>query len=165
MNRELSSITIRPFRPDDATAVACLIGRDLREVNAKDYPPETIDSMVRHFTPDKLIEMSWQRQMFVADDGAEVVATGSLAGNWILTFFVAPKCHGRGVGKRLLAHLEELAASQGCKEAFVPAGFTAITFYRKHGYTDAADQSKATKDWIILSKKFEQTLGQCRDPV
>lgn len=158
MNQAIGgNMTIRPFRPDDAPAVSCLIARDLREVNAKDYPAETINAMQLHFSPDNLIKMSQQRQMFVAEDAGRVVATGSLAGNWILTFFVDPDCHGRGVGKQLLAHLEKLAAAQGSIETFVPAGFTAVTFYRKRGYNDAADQSKATKDWIILSKKLAQT--------
>lgn len=54
------------------------------------------------------------------------------------------------------SQLEGLAKAQGCQETCVPAGFTAVTFYRKHGYSEATDQSHATKDWIIMSKRIER---------
>jgi GNAT superfamily N-acetyltransferase len=156
MNRErVGHIVIREFSPGDAQAVSDLIRHDLRAVNIKDYPPETIESMLQHFAPENLIKLSQQpRQMFVAEDCGKVVATGSLAENWILTFFVAPEYHGRGVGKQLLTFLEEQALAKGRTDTFVPSGFTALPFYKKRGYTEAADQSKATKDWIILSKQL-----------
>ena len=39
-------IVVRRFRDADAEAVAALIQRNMREVNSRDYPPESIQAMV-----------------------------------------------------------------------------------------------------------------------
>ncbi|SLM01703.1 GCN5 family acetyltransferase [Actinoplanes sp. SE50/110] len=62
--------TIRSFRPADAAAVAALIARCLREVNSRDYPPDLIDRMCAHFTPERMIELSGIREIFVATSTA-----------------------------------------------------------------------------------------------
>ncbi|GAA2689706.1 GNAT family N-acetyltransferase [Actinoplanes palleronii] len=69
--------TIRLFRPDDAVAVAELITRCLREVNSRDYPAELIDRMCAHFNPLRMLELSQQRQIFVAQQATPAPPTSA----------------------------------------------------------------------------------------
>ena len=147
---------IRKFRDEDARKVFYLIRKALLEVNSKDYPKETIEGVIRHVRPSNLIRMSRKRRTYVVTDGKRILATGGIAENWILSFYVNPRCHGQGVGTYLLNYLEKLAAKDGYAFVSVPAGFTAIGFYRKRGFKRSRDQSKASKNWVILCKTIEK---------
>ena len=61
-------VTIRRFDNGDASAVAGLIERCLREVNSRDYPSEIIERMCDHFTAQRIKELATQRQIFVAEE-------------------------------------------------------------------------------------------------
>ncbi|KUL26179.1 GNAT family N-acetyltransferase [Actinoplanes awajinensis] len=148
--------TIRLFRPDDAVAVAELITRCLREVNSRDYPAELIDRMCAHFNPLRMLELSQQRQIFVAQQatptpsapaapssgdgllgaGAGLVGTVSRDGNKVFTMFVHPRAHGQGVGRQLMTHIENLAAADGFDHMETGASITGHGFYQRIGYTD-----------------------------
>jgi len=91
------------------------------------------------------------------EEGGRLMATGSLAGDWILTFFVSPRCQRRGVGTRLLAHLEGRASRDKRRRMFIPASFTAIRFYKARGYSLSRDQSMATEDVVIMEKRLLNT--------
>jgi GNAT superfamily N-acetyltransferase len=107
------TVEIRRFRPADSVAVADVIERCLREVNSRDYPSDTIELMCAHFTPRQIERLAAERQMFVAVDQGDVVGTVSRDGNKVYTMFVHPRTIGQGVGRRLMVHVEALAAASG----------------------------------------------------
>jgi GNAT superfamily N-acetyltransferase len=127
--------TIRLFQDEDASAVAELIGRCLREVNSRDYPAEVIERMCAHFDPPRIRELAVRRQMFVAVDG-DVLGTVSRDGNEVYTMFVDPIAHGRGVGRSLMGHIEGLAAADGFDHMETGASITGHGFYHRLGYAD-----------------------------
>lgn len=53
--------TIRPALEDDAAHISAVIVRALRETNAKDYPNEVIERIVRGFSPDAVRQLIGQR--------------------------------------------------------------------------------------------------------
>ena len=132
--------TIRPFETGDAAAVAGIIARCLREVNSRDYPPDIIDRMCAHFTPEVVAGLAGRRQMFVATatDLAPGGVTGTISreGNRVHTMFVLPDAAGRGVGRLLLRHVEALAAADGHDVMETSASITAHGFYQRLGYHD-----------------------------
>lgn len=108
------------FREDEACALSELIGRTLWEVNGLDYPPEHI---------------AW----LAAREGGRVVGCGAAArkedGAWgISAVFVLPEYRGSGLGRRILAALEECAAAQGACRVELDASITAAGFYEHLGY-------------------------------
>jgi GNAT superfamily N-acetyltransferase len=127
---------IRVFTPTDADAVAALIGRCLREVNSRDYPPEIIERMCAHFTPARVAELAGQRQMFVAGEPGTVLGTVSRDGNKVYTMFVDPAAAGRGIGRALMTHIEALAAAEGHAFMETGASITGHGFYHRLGYAD-----------------------------
>jgi hypothetical protein len=72
--------TIRPALEDDAARISAVIVRALRETNAKDYPNEIIERIVRGFSPDAVRQLIGQRTVFVATIRSRIVGTASLDG-------------------------------------------------------------------------------------
>ncbi|KAA0944809.1 MULTISPECIES: GNAT family N-acetyltransferase [unclassified Pseudomonas] len=67
----------------------------------------------------------------------EEVATGmlDLDNDEVGALFVLPGFIGRGIGKKILAHLESLARELGLKKVILDATLNAGDFYRRCGYT------------------------------
>ena len=141
-------MNIRRFTDKDARRTSHLIRRTLRVSNGPDYPATTIDSFVDHFSPAKLREISRERDMYVVEVGRYLVATGSLAGGSIATFFVNPRYQGRGIGTALLEHLERLALAKGLSELHLNASFTAMPFYAVRGYQKTGKQPKPDAPFV-----------------
>ncbi|MBU1136114.1 MAG: GNAT family N-acetyltransferase [Nanoarchaeota archaeon] len=125
---------IRKFKKEDARKVSNLIRKCFREVNSKDYPKKVIDFMCSHFSPKKIIVNSAKRQIFVAVEKDKIIGTVSIHDNIILTVFVNPKIHGKGIGKKLMTKVESEAKKNGFKSVKLPSSITAIDFYKKLGY-------------------------------
>src|SRR4051794_13760601 len=106
-------LDLRAAREDDAEDVSRLIVTALRETNAKDYSPENIARLERAFSPDSVCGLMRKRRMFVAVSGGRIVGTASLEGNVVRTVFVAPDVQSQGIGRRLMAKVEEVALHDG----------------------------------------------------
>jgi GNAT superfamily N-acetyltransferase len=82
----------------------------------------------------------------VALVGTEVVACGALQRldertAEVKRMWVSPLARGRGLGRRLLAHLEQLASEAGCTRVVLDTNGTlteAIAMYQRHGYAEVA---------------------------
>jgi GNAT superfamily N-acetyltransferase len=132
----MTEVTVRRFHDADAESVALLVSRCLREVNSSDYPATLIERMCDHFSPARFRELAAIRHVFVAQRGSEVVGTVSRDGNKVYTMFVRPDQAGRGIGRRLMTHIEELARGEGHDHMETGASLTGHGFYHRLGYHD-----------------------------
>lgn len=147
------TITVRPFRQDDAPRLAEIVQRCLREVNSRDYPAQIIDKMCAHFTPERFIELSGSRLIYVAmAETAGVVGTVSREGNKVFTLFVDPDLAGRRIGSHLMNHIEALAARDGYEYVETGASISAHRFYHKLGYSDVRESETGFGLNYILRK-------------
>jgi len=144
---------IRKFRKEDARKVSFLIRRCLREVNSKDYPKSTIRFLESHNSSNKLVENSKEKQMYVAAEGDNILGTASLKDDLILTVYVNPKFHGRGIGRKLMEKVESLAKKKGFKSVILPSSLTAVDFYRKVGYRKIKEKVEDNIGKVIIMKK------------
>ena len=143
---------IRKFRDADARRTSYLIRRTLRVSNGPDYDTKTIDSFVAHFSPSTLRKLSRERDIFVVEDNGRLLATGSLAGRTVAAFFVNPRFQRQGVGTALLKHIERAAARGRVERLRVNSSFTALPFYRLHGYRRLPNQPKPGAPFIAMTK-------------
>ncbi len=88
---------IRRFTEPDAEAVSAVVCETVRISNAKDYPQEYVDVLVKEHTPAVIAERAVQGHMYVVCDGDAVIGTGTIAPFWgstsesiLLTIFVLP---------------------------------------------------------------------------
>ena len=77
-----------------------------------------------------------------ADDGdGKIIGTGSISSFWgsktesiLLSIFVLPEFHGKGVGRKIINTLETDEFYVRASRIEIPASITAMEFYRKFGY-------------------------------
>lgn len=129
-------IEIRLLKEEDAEEISSIIVRCLKEINSKDYSPKIIKGMVAHFTPERVKELSNEREMHVATINTTPVGTVSRDGNKVYTMFVNPDLSGIGIGKKLMDHIEHLAKIERYDYMETGASITAHDFYLNRGYKD-----------------------------
>ena len=112
----MDELTIRPATPADVPALSDLIRRTVRLSNASDYTAEIVELISANYAPDKVAQRLVERDVFVCLDGPRIVGTISLGGDKLRSLFVEPGLQGKGVGARLVAHLEAHAREAGLAE-------------------------------------------------
>lgn len=143
---------IRQAAPDEAAAVSAVILDALRFSNAKDYPPEVIERVSTSFSPDALSELMMKRMVLVACFGDRIVATASLDGSALQTMFVAPDLQRRGLGKRLLFAIEDIARGAGVSVLALASSITAEPFYAALGYRAVRDVFHGDERTILMER-------------
>lgn len=126
---------IRKYSSDDAKEVSALVGKNLLEVNTKDYTRELMSWLADCYSPDSMNSAAIEKEVFVGVEGGKVVATAALLdGGWIHDVFVDPQWHGKGIGRAMMAFLERLAKSRNVRAITVPSSITAVSFYENIWY-------------------------------
>lgn len=152
---------IRRFQAGDAEETAALIARTLRTVNIKDYSKEYIEANISSHSADVLIERANQGHMYVVCDGSQIIGCGAIAGYWgsmtesiLLTIFVLPEYHGKGIGRSIIQTLEQDEFFLRAKRIEIPASITAVDFYRKMGYDFKNGIAELDNEQIYRLEKF-----------
>ena len=148
-------VVIRKFQKKDAQELSNLICKTLREINSKDYSKEIIDKMCVHFSPESIAEIANTREVFVALDGSSIVGTAGLKDDIILSVFVASHLQGKGVGTKLMEHIENIAHQKGYKKVKLPSSITSVEFYKKLGYKKVDETVSDFGKNIIMEKSLE----------
>jgi GNAT superfamily N-acetyltransferase len=125
--------------PDDPRAVELFRAHSQAGAEALGLPPPAVTSVDSIAPPDGVL-------LLVTVDGEPVAIGGvrDLDGPVaeIKSMYTAPAARGRGIGRRMLARLEEVAAARGCKasrldtlEKLAPA----CALYESAGYERIPD--------------------------
>ena len=146
-------IVIRAFEPRDAEAVSALIQRTMRESNSRDYPLDRLQPLIDYFSPEKVRRLGQERVCLVAEANRQLIGTAALEGAELATFFVLPEYQGQGIGRRLLAAIEELARTQGLTHITVDASITGAAFYARMGYLRTGVEREGTAGMQIGMEK------------
>ena len=78
---------------------------------------------------------------YVFEFDGKIIGTGSISSFWgsetesiLLSIFVLPEFHGKGVGRKIINTLETDEFYVRASRIEIPASITATEFYRKFGY-------------------------------
>jgi putative acetyltransferase len=80
------------------------------------------------------------------------VGTIGLGGDKLRSLFVEPGLHGKGVGARLVAHLEAHARKAGVAELHLSSSITARGFYERLGYRLIRFEEREDGSTFLMSK-------------
>lgn len=138
---EKTMVDVRRFEDRDAEAVAKLMHRNFREVNIKDYGEEAIEAILKSHDAAHVRYVASYAHMYVFCRGEEIVGVGSITSYWgseiesiLLTVFVLPEYHGKGIGRTIIRTLEQDELFLRAERIEIPASITAVEFYRGLGY-------------------------------
>lgn len=133
---------IRKFNINDAEEVTKLVCRNLLEYNIKDYGLKRMTKFAQEYTTNKIIKIATNGNMYVACNKTKIIGCGAIMYNnslknesIILTLFILPEYHNKGIGKKIIKILEKDPISLNCKKIVVNASLSSNIFYEKMGYS------------------------------
>ncbi|MFN4281274.1 MAG: GNAT family N-acetyltransferase [Alphaproteobacteria bacterium] len=141
---DAASLRFRPYAPGDLAAARRLHARSFAALAAGHYAPADIAGHAALIAAKDYAEDLARSRLIVAETpGAGLVASGG----WIALdgepgtarvrkLFVAPEAAGRGIGRSMLARIEDAARAAGHARFFLRAYLNAAAFYRAAGYRD-----------------------------
>ncbi|NUS20776.1 MAG: GNAT family N-acetyltransferase [Mesorhizobium sp.] len=145
-------LDIRRATAGDAEAVSRVIVAALRQTNAKDYAADIIARVEQNFSPSAMLRFFKNRQVLVAAMDDRIVGTASLDGTTVRSVFVEPQLQGVGVGKRLMAAIEQAARANGVRLLTVPSSVTAEPFYSKLGFRAVRESFYGDERTIVMER-------------
>lgn len=125
---------IRKFRTQDAHELSKAVQKTLFVSNSGDYSKKSLRFLCNEYTPENLLNHAKRMDIFVAYHNKKLVGTISLTGNRLSRMFVLPQFQRRGMGSKLLRHIEVLAKKRDIKTLRVRSSVTAFDFYKKLGF-------------------------------
>ena len=161
-------LTLRPFDPEDLEAVFALVARTIEISYAGVYERSAIDHFHEHHTKDE-IRLGAGRGWTVLLEGADgLLATGTLVADNVDRMYVAPEHQGRGLGRRVLAALEQRAVETGVRTVRLAASLPSRAFYEYLGYRLVSQECREFDDgarlpWFRMEKDLE-AFGPGRGP-
>jgi putative acetyltransferase len=151
---------VRPFRAEDAAAIAALFRDTIRRINRKDYSAE----QVRAWAPDEIDVASWaeklaKRYSVVIETDGVIVGFGDIEDDGHLDHLYVHADHqGRGVGRLLMTALEAEARRRGIGRLFTEASITARPFFERSGYALIAEQVVVCRDVEFVNFRMDKHL-------
>ena len=154
-------MNIRRFETTDAEAVSAVVIKTLRISNAKDYPAELMEEIVKSMQPQNILERAGLTHFYVVEDNGQIIGCGSIGPYWgkedessLFTIFVLPEYQGKGVGRLIMETLENDEFFLRAKRIEIPASITGCQFYRKFGYDYKNGKAELDEERLYRLEKF-----------
>lgn len=153
-------MNIRGIRKDHINRIIDILNRNYDEVMIKEHSKDVLKKFKEHNTIE-----AWENQMkwkniFVVEDGEEIIATGALANfgdsdlpkYCISNFFVEHKKQSMGIGKLLFQFIFDTAKGKGISCLHVPSSRNGFEFYKKMGFVKDCiqDDEKDEITWMTM---------------
>ena len=156
-------INVRRFEDEDADEVSKLIVRNFLEVNSKDYGIAAMEKLAKVYDSGKVLNIANYAHMYVFEWNGKIVGTGSISSFWgsktesiLLTIFVLPEFHGKGIGRKIINTLEQDEFFVRATRIEIPASITATEFYRKFGYDYKNGVKELDEEYHYRLEKFKE---------
>jgi len=147
---------VRNHKDSDIPEIAKLYYNTVHIVNSKDYTPEQIQAWASSKSQN---EQFWQKRfqnysVYVVEAEEKVIGFAEFeATGHIDCFYVHHLWQNKGVGSKLMKHIEIEAKKQGILKLFAEVSVTAKPFFKKMGFNAIKEQEK-----LYENLKFKQFL-------
>lgn len=155
-------VTVRRYQEQDAETIVSLIRRNFLEVNVKDYGEKAMKTLAAHHDVNWFKGVASYANVYVFCINDEIVGVGSISSFWgsltesiLLTIFVLPELHGKGIGKFIIQNLEQDELFLRANRIEIPVSITAIEFYKKQGYDYKNGVKKLDDEGHYRLEKFK----------
>jgi putative acetyltransferase len=152
----------RPFRKDDAPALAALFHASVREVGIRDYTLEQVQAWSpAPPDPARYVQRGLEDRTFlvaVDDDDEPIAYTDLEADGHINHFYCRPDVVGTGVASALYDQLEAAARARGLSRISVNASEAARRLFLKKGFSVVRRNDLVRMGVRIHNYSMEKTL-------
>lgn len=162
---EKPCVISRRFRQEDAEEVSTLITRNFIEVNSKDYGIKAMQKLVEEYNAAKIMSIAEYAHMYVFEWNKQIVGVGAISSYWgsetesiLLTIFVLPEYHGKGIGRIIIHTLESDELYTRATRVEIPSSITGTEFYRRFGYDYKNGVKKLDEEGHYRLEKFKEVL-------
>jgi putative acetyltransferase len=154
------NLHLRPFRNGDEAALRAVFYSSVHMLTRRHYNAAQLAAWApRLYDGAQWRELIRANQPFVAElDGCIAGYADVQASGYIDHFFVAGAYGGRGVGKALMAHLHQQAASRGIAQLFSDVSLAAELFFRKSGFAVQVRQQLDVQGQILANARMRKAL-------
>lgn len=127
---------IRRVTKEDLHEVAALHRASILALCAAHYSPVELSLWTDALRPDKYTALLVGREFFVAEEDGRIFGFGvlDLSQSLINATYVSPKAVRRGVGRRLVEAMEDVAKEGGVLRLHLNSTLNAVPFYERLGY-------------------------------
>ena len=126
---------IRKFKKQDVDEVYKLVSKTFKEFVSSDFSKRKIKEWLEEQYPEKQIERSKTRDVYVAIIKNKIVGMiEALPNKKISRLFIDKSYHKKGIASSLLDKIEALYRKRGAKKLAVWSSLYAVKFYEKLGY-------------------------------
>jgi amino-acid N-acetyltransferase len=144
---------VRRAKTSDVRAIRALVDANVDSGRLLDKPTVTLFEDIQEF---------W----VATTPGGEIAGCGALHVMWedlaeIRTLAVAADHQGRGAGHLLVAALLETARGVGVSRVFVLT--FAVSFFRRHGFTEIAAQATTPEVYAELLRSYDEGVAEFLD--
>lgn len=136
------TVTIRPYRREDAEAISGIYQRSVEGIGPQDYTPEQVKawaSLRPH--PARVHERASDGRAMLVAAGPDNAIFGFIdleSDGHIDLLYCAPETAGKGVAASLYDAVEAMARARGMKRLYSEASEAARRFFLKRGFVELA---------------------------
>lgn len=133
---------VRGYRLSDTKAIMKLFYDTIHEINICDYTQEQVNT----WAPENMDYEVWHKRLqaklpYIADNNGEIVGFAELEPDGhIDCFYCHSKYQRKGIGSKLLIHIEDTAKLEGIKRLYTEASITAKPFFENKGFSVVREQ-------------------------
>jgi len=120
-----------------------------------------MEELVKIYNSDKVLQISGYAHMYVVCIDNKVAGCGAISSfggkqdeSILLTIFVLPELHGKGIGRKIIETLESDEYFLRAKRIEIPASITSCDFYKKMGYVHKDGLEKLDDEGVCRLEKF-----------
>jgi GNAT superfamily N-acetyltransferase len=140
-------IAIRRATDADRVAIARLHEATIRGHGPAAYTAEEVDSWAARILP---ANYPLDQQIYVAVDDDAVIAFGHYNDGEIAAVYVDPLHVRRGIGRLMMAKLEDVARAEGAASVHLNAALISQGFYEACGYRRTMETTYRTRGGLAI---------------
>jgi GNAT superfamily N-acetyltransferase len=135
------SFEVGAVRFEDVPEILRLVARAITFGCREHYDPVQRAAVYANYARVMFVEWREPFDSVVRKIGGRIVGYAQLdpAGGRLRALFVDADCQGQGVGRALLANVEERAARRGCTRLHGAMSLNAVAFYERCGFRALGD--------------------------
>lgn len=151
-------MNIRAYAIPDTEEILNLFYDTIHEVNSQDYTPEQVNA----WAPAVMDTGKWRERLsrkmtFVAEADGQIVGFCELEKDGHIDCFYAHKDYQRkGVGRSLLAKIEQEAKALGVNRVYAEVSITAKPFFESQGFVVLQEQQVLIRGINLTNYRMEK---------